>query len=99
MAKSDALFVTDAQLAERIGLTTEQMKAKTATLEKSGFPTKDVMFENRRYWPAVRAWLDRRYGLYGSDVHGPYAPDEQEPWKRKGGRTAPPGLDGKENWD
>ncbi|MCD1267221.1 hypothetical protein B5M44_26220 [Shinella sumterensis] len=98
MAKPDALFITDAQLAERIGLTTEQMKAKTSVLEKSGFPTKDVMFENRRYWPAVRAWLDRRYGLYCSDVHGPNAPDEQEPWKCKGGRVTPPGIDGKENW-
>jgi len=98
MAKPDALFVTDAQLAERIGLTTEQIKAKTSTLEKSGFPSKDVMFENRRYWPAVRAWLDRRYGLYGAHGHNAYPLDEEELWKRSGGRTAPPGLDGKENW-
>lgn len=99
MTKAPKLFVTDAECAERIGLTTEQFKDALLAAKKAGFPMKDPLFENRRYWPAVRAWLDRRYGLYGSDVHGPYAPDEQEPWKRPGGRTAPPGLDGKENWD
>lgn len=99
MAKFETLFVTEAQCAERLGLSTEQFKTALLAATKSGFPMKDPLFENRRYWPAVRAWLDRRYGLYGSDVHGPYAPDEQEPWKRRGGRTAPPGIDGKENWD
>ena len=98
MSKSDTLFVTDAECASRIGLTTEQFKIALPALAKSGFPMPDPLFANRRYWPAVRAWLDRRYGIYGSDVHSPYAPDEPDPWKRSGGITSPPGLDGDENW-
>lgn len=98
MAKSHKLFVTDAECAERIGLTTEQFKIALPAATKSGFPIKDPLFAERRYWPAVKAWLDRRYGLHGSDFYGPYAPDEVEPWKRNGGRTAAPGIDGEENW-
>lgn len=63
MAKSDILFVTDAECAARIGVSTEDFKAIAATLEKSGFPFRDPLFKNRRYWPAVRAHLDRRAGL------------------------------------
>lgn len=81
MSKSDTLFVTDAECAHRIGLTTEQFKGIVFTLTKSGFPDKDPLFANHRYWPAVCAWLDRRYGLRDSDPHGPYAPDGQENWK------------------
>ncbi|WP_426227408.1 winged helix-turn-helix domain-containing protein [Pararhizobium sp. DWP3-4] len=79
MAKSDALFVTEGQCAERLGLTTEQFKIALPGATKSGLPTPDPLFANRRYWPAVKAWLDGRYGM------GPEG-------------SAPPGLDGKENW-
>jgi len=96
MAKSDTLFVTEAQCAERLGLTLDQYKIAVAAAPTNGFPTPDPLFGNRRYWPAVRAWLDRRYSIHESSG-GPYAPDEIEPWKRKG-VTAPPGLDGQENW-
>lgn len=71
MAKSDTLYVTDAQLAERLGLSFDQFKTALYALEQGGFP----MFANRRYWPAIRAWLDRRYSL---NAHGPYGPDELE---------------------
>ncbi len=97
MAKSDKLFVTEAECAERVGLDTDDFKSIVSTLEKSGFPLPDPLFKNRRYWPAVRAWLDRRYGLNGADIHGPYPLDEVEPWKLKGA-SGPQALDGKENW-
>jgi hypothetical protein len=29
------------------------------------FPAKDPLFGNKRYWPAVRAFLDARSGLTG----------------------------------
>lgn len=28
-----------------------------------GFPRKQPLFGDRRYWPAVKAWLDKRNGL------------------------------------
>ncbi|UXS96699.1 winged helix-turn-helix domain-containing protein [Agrobacterium tumefaciens] len=63
MAKSDTLFVTEAQCAERLGLSLDQFKMALLTADKSGFPMKDPLFANRRYWPAVRIWLERRYGI------------------------------------
>lgn len=96
MPKSHALFVTETQCAERLGLTTEQFKIALPAATKSGLPAPDELFANRRYWPAVKGWLDRRYGMGGNDP-GFGAPDELELSKRKGIET-PPGLDGKENW-
>lgn len=82
MAKSDGMFVTEAQCAERLGLTHDQFKLALLAAAKAGFPPPDPLFANRRYWPAVKAWLDRRYGLN----------------QRNDIITAPPGLDGVENW-
>ncbi|MGY5803370.1 winged helix-turn-helix domain-containing protein [Rhizobium sp. LEGMi12c] len=84
-SKSDTLFVTDAQCADRLGLTTEQFKIALPAASKSGFPTPDPLFANRRYWPAVRAWLDRRYGMgeNGGTFRALPGLDEQEPWKKK----------------
>ncbi|TBA86279.1 winged helix-turn-helix domain-containing protein [Rhizobium ruizarguesonis] len=84
-------FVTEGQLAERIGLTLDQLKIALPAAEKAGFPTKDPLFADRRYWPAVVAWLDRRYGLRPEGYTGPYAvdgrenwgDDEPEPWKKR----------------
>lgn len=81
MAKSEKLFVTEAECAERIGLSTDEFKSIVSTLEKPGFPLPDPGFKNRRYWPAVRAWLDNRYGLSGENSHAPYPPDGKEVWK------------------
>ncbi|MGR9136877.1 winged helix-turn-helix domain-containing protein [Rhizobium leguminosarum] len=80
MAKSDALFVTDGELARRIGLTLDQLKIAIPAAEKAGFPMKDPLFADRRYWPACVAWLDRRYGLRVG-AGGPYVLDGEEHWR------------------
>lgn len=82
MARSDILFVTDAECAARIGMSTEDFKVIAATLEKSGFPFRDPLFKNRRYWPAVRAYLDRRAGLETKFVRRqhPEVEDGKEKW-------------------
>lgn len=86
MAKSDRLFVTEAECAERIGLSTEEYKRIVDGLERDGFPRKDPLFCNRRYWPAVRAFLDWRYGLGDHrSLHSSPSLDEIEPWKKKQG--------------
>lgn len=81
MPKSDTLFVTEAQCAERLGLNLDQFKTAIISAEIEGFPKKDEVFGSRRYWPAVKAWLDNRYGLSGEHPHGPYPPDGKEVWK------------------
>lgn len=68
MTKATTLYLTDAQVAERIGLSTEDFTDTVPTLERQGFPLKDPLFNNRRYWPAVQAFLDKRNGLASSFV-------------------------------
>jgi hypothetical protein len=73
----DRLFLTDVEIAERVGLAPLDWKATVSALEKSGLPRPDPMFGERRYWPAVRAFLDRRAGLMTSTS----ARDGEEHWK------------------
>jgi hypothetical protein len=58
------LYVSDAELIRRIGVPEKYMRKILPGLESNyGFPRKQPLFDNRRYWPAVKAWLDKRNGL------------------------------------
>lgn len=62
--EKDKLYLTDAELIRRLGVPTRDARAAIQELEaRSGFPKKEAIWGNRRYWPAVRAWLDARYGI------------------------------------
>lgn len=81
MVKANQLFLTDAEIANRIGIKTDQWKTAVLSLEKSGFPKPDPLFERRRYWPACRAFLDRRYEIGQQSHNGtPAQPDGEEIW-------------------
>ena len=80
MAVRDALYVTDAELARRLGLETADLKAALPALSAAGLPAPDPLVKNRRYWPAVRAFLDKRYGLASSSPSGNPALDGEEKW-------------------
>ncbi|GBD48151.1 hypothetical protein [Methylopila sp. Yamaguchi] len=56
------LFPCDAEIARRLSLGSEKFRLMAAALEPLGFPRRDELV-GRRYWPAVRAFLDRRYGV------------------------------------
>ncbi|WP_176086286.1 winged helix-turn-helix domain-containing protein [Martelella sp. HB161492] len=77
---SNAIFLTEAQIAARMGLSTSQLKAALPALTKSGFPTPDPLFLNRRYWPACEAFLNRRYGLIESAMQATPGLDGEETW-------------------
>lgn len=49
-----------------------------AILERDGLPRRDPLFGNRRYWPAVVAYLQRRNRLSSETVGS--APDGEENW-------------------
>lgn len=83
MSKSDALFLTEGELAARMGLKLDVLKTALPALSQAGFPSPDPLFDGRRYWPACQAFLDRRYGLASSSPGAIPALDEVEPWKRK----------------
>jgi len=62
----ETLWVTDAELIRRMGCPEKIAREALAMLDrdrKSGFPQKQKLWGNRRYWPAVRAYLDRTQGL------------------------------------
>lgn len=62
--EKDKLYLTDAELIRRLGVPEKVMRPMLPGLEKNyGFPLKSPLFGGRRYWPAVKTWLDRHNGL------------------------------------
>lgn len=76
----DTLFVTDAEMAQRLGIQTKDLEVILPALTKAGLPAPDPAVKNRRYWPAVRAFLDKRYGMASSSGAGIPALDGEERW-------------------
>jgi hypothetical protein len=61
--EQDKLFVTDAELIRRIGVPDKAAREAIRMLEeKSGFPKKQKLWGDRRYWPAVKVYMDKQYG-------------------------------------
>jgi len=59
--EKDKLYVTDAELMRKLGVDPKVLRPTIKGLDanpRSGFPRKDPLFGNRRYWPAVKEWFD-----------------------------------------
>jgi hypothetical protein len=56
------LFPCEAEIARRLSQTHDEWRAKATVLERQGLPRIDPVMGGR-YWPAVHAWWNRRYGL------------------------------------
>ena len=56
------LWVTDAELIRRSGVPEKIMRRNLRELDRlpSGFPKKDPLWGDRRYWPHVKAYFDRQ---------------------------------------
>lgn len=83
--RSDQLYLSEEQIASRVGMQKQDWEAAARVLERSGLPKGDPVFNGRRYWPAVRAYLDRRNGLIANSSSGERAyqalgPDGEENW-------------------
>lgn len=64
--RQDTLYVTDAELIKRMGVPEKVARDAIRALDanpRSGFPKKQELWGKRRYWPAVKAYLDRTSGL------------------------------------
>ncbi len=64
--RQDTLYVTDAELIRRMGVPEKIAREALRALDanpRSGFPAKLELWGKRRYWPAVKAYLDRTSGL------------------------------------
>ena len=73
----DALFLREAEIARRLGQTPSDWDGHAVVLEREGLPRKDPAF-GMRYWPAVRAFFDRRSGL--KTAAGVLGVDGEESW-------------------
>lgn len=72
--RRDSLYRTEEEIAELVGVGIEKWRAIARVLERDGLPKRDALFCDRRYWPAVKAFLDRREGL---GQHGRVAVDQR----------------------
>jgi len=60
---NETLWVTDAELIRRMGVPEKTARETLRLLDrKNGFPKKEKLWGDRRYWPAVKAYFDRLYG-------------------------------------
>lgn len=76
-----ALYLSDRQIAKELGIGADLWRKQAAELEREGLPRRDEGFGRRRYWPAVKAFLDRRNGL--SDASDKPARTWSEHWERE----------------
>jgi hypothetical protein len=88
--QSHQLFITDGEIAKRVGLSFAEWVMIAGALEKSGLPLPDPLFKNRRYWPAVRLYLDRRAGI--RQDNSPLVRDGEENWNGRYGRKSRTGT-------
>lgn len=71
-------FVTDLEIAKRWGICDKTARRAILALERAGgFPGKDPLFGNKRYWPAVDAFMKRRAGL---NIAAVKSSDGEENW-------------------
>lgn len=69
--EKDKLFLTDAELIRRLGVPEPDARMAIRQLEaKSGFPRKQKLWGDRRYWPAVKDYLDKMHGVKSEDRRG-----------------------------
>lgn len=63
-ATAPTLWVTDAEIIRRLGAGRDVTRQAIQALDDNptnGFPRKEKLWGDRRYWPAVKDWLDARY--------------------------------------
>ncbi|MFL9827552.1 hypothetical protein [Rhodoplanes sp. SY1] len=64
------LFPSEAEIARRLSQEPGEWRAKAHVLERDGLPRIDPVMGGR-YWPAVTAFWNRRYGLTTLEVSQP----------------------------
>ena len=64
---TEPLYVTDDELIQRLGAPEKIARDALSVLDhdcrRNRFPQKQKLWGNRRYWPAVKQWLDAHNGL------------------------------------
>ena len=61
------IYLTDKQIASRLGLSPNKWESIAPVLEREGAPRRDALFDDKRCWPALLEFLVKRAG--GSAVN------------------------------
>jgi len=70
VVRAGGLFPSEAQIARRLSQAPADWAAKAIILERDGLPKVDAIMGGR-YWPAVLAYWNRRYGLSTIETFNP----------------------------
>ena len=66
--EKDKLLLTDAELIRKLGAPEKLMRDRLPELRsKHEFPAPDPLFGDRCYWPLVRRWFRKYYGIDPQD--------------------------------
>jgi hypothetical protein len=68
--RSQGDFPCEEEIARRLSQDPREWPAKALILEREGLPRVDP-FMGGRYWPSVRAWFNRQYGVATLHVSQP----------------------------
>jgi hypothetical protein len=68
--RTQGLFPCEEEIARRLSQEATAWAAKAIVLERDGLPRVDPVMGGR-YWPAVLAWWNQRYGLATLGVSQP----------------------------
>lgn len=68
--RNQGLFPCEAEVARRLSQDPAEWAAKAVVLERHGLPRIDPVMGGR-YWPAVHAFWNRRYGLSTIEANQP----------------------------
>lgn len=62
--EKDKLWLLDSEIIRRLGVPEKIAREAIRMAEaKAGFPKKQKLWGDRRYWPAVKAYFDNLYGV------------------------------------
>lgn len=76
-------FVSDAEIAKRWRVSTTTARIAIRAFERNPrFPKRDPVMGNKRFWPAVRAFMRWRYGMESP----PQVADGEDHFERGPGR-------------
>ena len=67
--EKDKLWLLDSEWIRRLGVPEKLGRETLRMLEAkgNGFPRKQKLWGDRRYWPAVKAYFDRLHGIKVDD--------------------------------
>jgi hypothetical protein len=69
VVENEDTFLSDREIAEAWGVGYETALAAIHVFEKDPrFPRKDKLLANKRFWPAIKAFMRWRYGLISMDT-------------------------------